>query len=390
MSLFKDKDLTVAAAVTAVLEGKVQKEEMDPKDHVKEIDGGESFVVVDKDGKAVAKFKDRKEADDYAKENHTDLMAGSGDDEKDEVDESVDVNEAIDAGDYTVGAEKSKKGYRTKVTHTEKGHTMYLAAVSYKDEKTALAHAQTYLDVYAQRGDRASNNAALDFQKKNAKNVAEVAEPEAQGEKDFKDKHVVKKSGAESDGTIVKEEVTITIDEAKLKAGKGKETIDVDFIGDKDDAKAAEKKFKIKIKMSGDTADVTGEKKNIIAWLSSDMYGMDSEDIEDIFPELLEATDLDEGIMSEIDAMLQDGKTAAQIAKALKLNLKDVTKIIKTFGEAVEIPKEESDKQKKYQAFFKKALAKFGVKSPSELEKDKRAEFFDYVDANYEADNEED
>ena len=391
MSLFKDKDLTVAAAVKAVLEGKVQKEEMDPKDHVKEIDGGESFVVVDKDGKAVAKFKDRKEADDYAKENHTDLMAGSGDDEKDEVDESVEaVNEAIDAGDYTVGAEKSKKGYRPKVTHTEKGHTMYLAAVSYKDEKTALAHAQTYLDVYAQRGDRASNNAVLDFQKKNAKNVAEVAEPEAQGEKDFKDKHVVKKSGAESDGTIVKEEVTITIDEAKLKAGKGKETIDVDFIGDKDDAKAAEKKFKIKIKLSGDTADVTGEKKNIIAWLSSDMYGMDSEDIEDIFPELLEATDLDEGIMSEIDAMLQDGKTAAQIAKALKLNLKDVTKIIKTFGEAVEIPKEESDKQKKYQAFFKKALAKFGVKSPSELEKDKRAEFFDYVDANYEADNEED
>ena len=182
---------------------------------------------------------------------------------------------------------------------------MYLAAVSYKDEKTAIAHAQTYLDVYAQRGDRASQNAVQDFQKKNAKNVSEVAEPEAQGEKDFKDKHVVKKSGAESDGTIVKE-------------------------------------------------------------------------------------DIDEGIMSEIDQMLQDGKTAAEIAKALKLNLKDVTKIIKTFGEAVEIPKEESDKQKKYQAFFKKALAKFGVKSPSELEKDKRAEFFDYVDANYEADNEED
>lgn len=306
MSLYSEKDLNVAAAVKNVLEGKqVQKEEMDPKDHVKEIDGGESFVVVDKDGKAVAKFKERKEADDYAKENHTDLMAGSGDDDKDDDQKDESVNEAIDAGDYTVGAEKSKKGYRPKVTHTEKGHTMYLAAVSYKDEKTAIAHAQTYLDVYAQRGDRASQNAVQDFQKKNAKNVSEVAEPEAQGEKDFKDKHVVKKSGAESDGTIVKE-------------------------------------------------------------------------------------DIDEGIMSEIDQMLQDGKTAAEIAKALKLNLKDVTKIIKTFGEAVEIPKEESDKQKKYQAFFKKALAKFGVKSPSELEKDKRAEFFDYVDANYEADNEED
>ena len=51
---------------------------------------------------------------------------------------------------------------------------------------------------------------------------------------------------------------------------------------------------------------------------------------------------------------------------------------------------EESEKQKKYQAFFQKALKKFGVKSPSELEGDKKKEFFDYVDANYEADKETD
>jgi len=54
------------------------------------------------------------------------------------------------------------------------------------------------------------------------------------------------------------------------------------------------------------------------------------------------------------------------------------------------ISKEESEKQKKYQAFFNKALKKFGVKSPAELEGDKKKEFFDYVDANYEADNETD
>lgn len=55
-----------------------------------------------------------------------------------------------------------------------------------------------------------------------------------------------------------------------------------------------------------------------------------------------------------------------------------------------EVEKEESEKQKKYQAFFKKALAKFGVKSPDELEGDKKKEFFDYVDKNYEADKESD
>ena len=56
------------------------------------------------------------------------------------------------------------------------------------------------------------------------------------------------------------------------------------------------------------------------------------------------------------------------------------------------LPKAEelSDKQKKYQAFFTKALKKFGVDSPAELDDKKKKEFFDYVDKNYEADNEED
>ena len=55
-----------------------------------------------------------------------------------------------------------------------------------------------------------------------------------------------------------------------------------------------------------------------------------------------------------------------------------------------EVEEELSAKQKKYRAFFDKALKKFGVKSPDELEGDKKKEFFDYVDANYEADNESD
>ena len=55
-----------------------------------------------------------------------------------------------------------------------------------------------------------------------------------------------------------------------------------------------------------------------------------------------------------------------------------------------ESQEEQSDKQKKYQAFFNKALKKFGVKSPDELEGDKKKEFFDYVDKNYEADKETD
>ena len=87
------------------------------------------------------------------------------------------------------------------------------------------------------------------------KEVEEVAEPEAKGEKEFKAKHKVKKSGDKEDGTNMKEEITISIDyvhkiEEKLKPGKGKDTIDVDYIGDKDLTKKLESNNKYSWKVT--------------------------------------------------------------------------------------------------------------------------------------------
>ena len=48
----------------------------------------------------------------------------------------------------------------------------------------------------------------------------------------------------------------------------------------------------------------------------------------------------------------------------------------------------EGDKEA-YQKFFNKALKKFGVSSPDELEGEKKKEFFDYVDKNWKGDHEE-
>lgn len=42
-----------------------------------------------------------------------------------------------------------------------------------------------------------------------------------------------------------------------------------------------------------------------------------------------------------------------------------------------------------YQKFFSAAMKKFGVSSPTELSGEKKKEFFDYIDNNYEAQNEE-
>ena len=173
--------------------------------------------------------------------------------------------------------------------------------------------------------------------------VNEVEEPKAKGEKEFKDKHKVKKSGMNNDGTVTKEE---TVSEAK-KPGRGKTTIDIDFVGDRKDMKDAEKKYKLKFKQTGrTTADVTGEKKNLLDYLTGPMYGMDVGDVEDLFKKIYEGKE--EGYMDVEEEEL-------------------------------------SPKQKKYQAFFKKALKKFGVESPAELDKEKRKEFFDYVDKNYDA-----
>ena len=47
----------------------------------------------------------------------------------------------------------------------------------------------------------------------------------------------------------------------------------------------------------------------------------------------------------------------------------------------------EGDKEA-YQKFFKSALSKFGIKSPAELDDDKKKEFFNYIDKNYDAKNE--
>jgi len=191
--------------------------------------------------------------------------------------------------------------------------------------------------------------------KKEKKEVQEVEEPRAGGEKDFKRKHVVKKSGMRDDGTNIKEK--------KLKAGRGKATIDVDHTGQK--IPEYERKYKIKFKKNRfGGMDITGDKKNILAYMqASDGHGVDSDEIEELYPELLEAYKKKAKTEEVDEEELEDDKEEAD---------------------------EQSEKQKKYQAFFNKALKKFGVKSPAELEGDKKKEFFDYVDKNYEADKETD
>lgn len=117
------------------------------------------------------------------------------------------------------------------------------------------------------------------FAYKNLSKLQEVEEPRAKGEKEFKAKHVVKKSGEKEDGTVVKEKAKLSEEEVE-------------------------------------------------------------EDKENGY---------------------------------------------------VNIPEEDlSDKQKEYQAFFKKALKKFNADSPADMDDEKKKEFFNYIDKNYKAKKETD
>jgi len=137
--------------------------------------------------------------------------------------------------------------------------------------------------------------------KKEKKKVNEVEEPRPEGEKEFKKKHVIKKSGEKEDGTVTKE------------------------------AASPEEKAQQALK----------------------------------------------------HAKEKEGLKKKQDQEKERLNAKEEVEVEEKVTAA-------ESKKEKYQKFFQAALKKFGVKSPAELEGDKKKEFFNYVDKNYEADNEED
>ena len=77
----------------------------------------------------------------------------------------------------------------------------------------------------------------------------------------------------------------------KLRGGKGKAEIDINFDGSAKDIKFASTKYKIKFKTHSNGAIITGDKQKILAYLQGQDYAMDDEDIEDLYPEVLETYD---------------------------------------------------------------------------------------------------
>ena len=67
----------------------------------------------------------------------------------------------------------------------------------------------------------------------------------------------------------------------------------------------------------------------------------------------------------------------------------DVSNALRLANEGIDKWIPEGGDKEAYTKFFNKALKKFGVNSPDELEGEKKKEFFDYVDKNWKGDHEE-
>ena len=104
-------------------------------------------------------------------------------------------------------------------------------------------------------------NEAEGFAYKNLSKLQEVEEPKAKGEKEFKAKHIVKKSGEKEDGTVVKEKTKLSEEEVEEDKENGYVNIPMEELSAKqkeyqDFFKKALKKFD-----ADSPADMDDEKK---------------------------------------------------------------------------------------------------------------------------------
>jgi len=311
------------------------------------------------------------------------------------IEKLVELEEArIDAADYTVGAEKSKKGYRGQVTHTDKGHTMYLAGKNFKDEKDAKAHAQAYLDGYARGGDRAASKDADNFVKRNSSKLAEevIAEDyftvqyyDAKGKaeegksKDFKDeksakKHLDKANKVVKDGEYKMFKVKGSMDESvELEEHISRRQ--------QDTIKGASNPYGVSAALiDAVNSVVTGQAESVDINVQDE-----NEIIEHGAQELGEARQMKD---PKKDSMVtKDGKTIVIDKSKEKEFLKKGWALAENETVAEGADGGTGDKEE-YQKFFQAALKKFGASSPADLDDKKKKEFYDYIDANWKGDDE--
>ena len=126
-----------------------------------------------------------------------------------------------------------------------------------------------------------------------------------------------------------------------------------------------------------------------LSWIANQSKSHTLSETEDWFDKITVNRNMKEltGLSNQFGKIANEAKSLQQRMGAL---YEDMGNILGRYYEIGETVTEETGDKEEYQKFFNAALKKYRVSSPDDLDDEKKKEFYDYVDANWEGDNESD
>ena len=126
-----------------------------------------------------------------------------------------------------------------------------------------------------------------------------------------------------------------------------------------------------------------------LSWIANQAKSHTLQETEDWFDKITVNRNMKEltGLSGQFGKIANEAKSLQERMGAL---YEDMGNILGRYYEIGENVTEETGDKEEYQKFFNAALKKYGVSSPDDLDDEKKKEFYDYVDANWEGDNESD
>ena len=126
-----------------------------------------------------------------------------------------------------------------------------------------------------------------------------------------------------------------------------------------------------------------------LSWIANQAKSHTLSETEDWFDKITVNRNMKEltGLSGQFGKIAKEAKSLQERMGALYEDMGNILGRYYEIGE--QVTEVEGDKEE-YQKFFNAALKKFGVSSPDELDDDKKKEFFNHVDKNWQGDNESD
>ena len=165
--------------------------------------------------------------------------------------------------------------------------------------------------------------------------------------------------------------------------------------GDVDEEKVDVKGLTTEISSYNKLSEAIFGKSNItqiaekLSWIANQAKSHTLQETEDWFDKITVNRNMKEltGLSGQFGKIAGEAKSLQERMGAL---YEDMGNILGRYYEIGESVTEETGDKEEYQKFFNAALKKYGVSSPDDLDDEKKKEFYDYVDANWEGDNESD